>query len=40
MRAARAASRPKDAPDEVTSPTNDEDYLEYRMQTDMREPYR
>lgn len=31
---------PRDAPDEVLRPTKDEDYLEYREQTDMREPYR
>lgn len=30
----------RDAPDEVLRPTDDEDYIEYREQTDMREPYR
>lgn len=36
----RAQTTARDAPDEVLRPTDDEDYMEYREQTDMREPYR
>ena len=35
-----SASVPRDAPGEILAPGTDEDYLEYRQMTDMREPYR